>query len=47
MHARRLSSNPDPTLQKYLARIQTKLQQAGAGVGSTTQTNASALGTTS
>lgn len=26
----KLSSNPDPTLQKYLQRIQTKLQQAGA-----------------
>lgn len=27
----RLSSNPDPTLQKYLQRIQTKLQAASGG----------------
>ena len=26
---RRLSGNPDPTLQKYLQRIQTKLTQGG------------------
>jgi len=30
-HTRRLSPSPDTTIQKYLQRIQTKLQQAGAG----------------